>query len=310
MKKEIIFEISKNTQPSDIISKLDYSEYEKDITLTYTCGDFLKGELFTIINAYIKLLDVENTPYTFKLSDDNCYSINYIARINFFKNINYDFKESLNRHDTSKTLLEITEFNSKNMFEIATKVAYILKNNFDIEENILNCINYCLGEVIANVEMHANSKTNSLIYVQSFKNKFIKIFIIDNGDGFYKSFNENEEYSKLSENDLLILSVNEGFKSSKGKGRGYGLFHTKEFVKATKGVLSINTYGKILISNVDRTEVRDCPIWKGSIITLKINLDNKIDFSKVFTYNGNYYEPSEFEEHIEYYNENGISELW
>ncbi|WP_396179770.1 hypothetical protein [Flavobacterium sp.] len=80
MKKEIIFKIDNNTQPSDVISKLDYSEYEKDIILTYTCGDFLKGELFTIINAYIKLLEIEKIPFTFKLSDDNCDSINYIAR--------------------------------------------------------------------------------------------------------------------------------------------------------------------------------------------------------------------------------------
>lgn len=310
MRKDIKFEINNNTQASDIISKLDYSDYEKDILLSYTCGDFLKGELFVIINAYIKLLEYKKVPFTFKLSDDNCESINYVARINFFKNINYDFKESFNRHDASKTLLEITEFNSDNMFEITTKIAYILKNNFDIEENILNCINYCLGEVIGNVDMHANSKTNNLIYVQTFKNKFIKVFIIDNGDGFYKSFDENEEFSKLSEEDLLLFSVNEGFKSSKGKGRGYGLFHTKEFVTATNGILSINTCGKILISNMNRTEVRNCPIWKGSIITLKININNKIDFDKVFTANGNYYKPLEYEEHIAFYNENGISELW
>jgi hypothetical protein len=196
------------------------------------------------------------------------------------------------------------------MFEIVTKVAYILKNNFNIEENILNCINYCLAEIIANVDMHANSKTNSLIYAQAYKNKFIKLFIVDNGDGFYKSFDENEEFLRLSEEDLLILSVNEGFKSSKGKGRGYGLFHTKEFVTATNGILSINTCGKTLISNINRTEVRNCPIWKGSIITLKININNKIDFSKVFTANGNYYKPLEYEEHIEFYDENGKSELW
>lgn len=310
MKQQIIFDIKSETQVNDLILKLDYSEIEKDILLEYNCGDFLKGELFTIINSYINFLKTENIKYTFNLSDQNCSSLNYISRINFFKNIEFNYKENFNRHDSSKTLLEITEFNSENMFEIVTKVAYILKSNLHIEENTLNCINYCLAEIVTNVDMHSNSKTNGLIYVQTYKDKFIKIFIIDNGIGFYKSFEDNEEFSRLNEEELLIHSIKEGFRSSRSNGRGYGLFHTNEFIKAANGMFSINTYGKTLISTKNKTEVKDCNVFRGSVITLKVNIHNDIDFKKVFTTKGNYYTPSEFEEHLEYYKENGKMKIW
>jgi hypothetical protein len=313
MAKEIILNINQTTTINAIVNKLIYDDDKDDITikLSYEPGHFLKGEIFTVINAYIKHLESKKVICRFELLQNPCYSINYIARINFFKNINYPFVEDFNRHNTEGSLVEISEFNSKNMYDVVTRISYILSTVSDIDKDTINCVNYCLGELVANVEMHSKSNSNGLIYAQYFRNNILKIFIVDNGIGFYESFAENDEFNHLSEEDLLKKSLEEKFKSKNGGGQGYGLFHTKEFINLSEGILSINTCGKTLLSNKDYLSVINSNYWQGSIISLKFKTNCNVDYSQVFLANNDFYQPKiDLHELMEEYNNTNNEKLW
>lgn len=301
------FDITSNTKLDDIISLLDYSLDEKRIVLSYKC-EFINGEVFAVINSYLNYLKSNDIKYVIEYENSlECEASDYLSRINFFKNIGIDYEEKFTRTKNS-SLIEITEFNSSNMYEVATKVSYLLKQNLKLSDKILTCIDYCLGEILGNVDMHSNSKAGGLIYAQTFKKgKYIKLIIIDNGDGFLKSFENDTRLVNLSKEEILKKSLEEGFKSEKSEGRGYGLFHVKEFIAKSNGIFYINTCGTVLYSKDVGVAVKSCSHWQGSIIALKINTESDINPEEVFTSNGEYYLTLPFEERLENYND---EQLW
>jgi|GEM_PF-2357881 len=299
--KTIKFDITSETMLEDVISLLDYTVEKKKLIIKYNC-DFIKGEIFALINSYIKYLKSESVDFELDFGDSlDCEVTDYLARINFFKNLDIEYIEKFTRADLD-SLIEITEFTSLNVHNVATRLGYLLKQNLKLDDRILTCIDYCLGEILGNVEMHSNSKSGGVIFAQTFKKKkYIKLIIIDNGEGFFKSFEGDELANNITKEELLQKSLDEGFKSSKSEGRGYGLFHVKEFISKSNGIFYINTCGSVLFSKDSGFSVKKCSHWQGSIIALKINTEIEIDPEKVFTSEGNYYVTLPFEERIENY---------
>ncbi|AYN00846.1 hypothetical protein EAG08_11455 [Chryseobacterium sp. 3008163] len=230
---------------------------KKKIILNYKC-EFINGEVFALINSYINYLKSKNIEFEFENSME-CEASDYLARINFFKNIGVDYDEKFTKTNTSN-LIEITEFTSSNMYDVTTKV----KQNLKLDNRILTCIDYCLGEILGNVDMHSNSKAGGVIFARTFKKKkYIKLIIIDNGDGFLKSFENDSRVKDLSKEEILERSLQEGFKSAKSEGRGYGLFHVKEFISKSDGIFYINTCGAVLFSKGVEVVVKQCNHYRS-----------------------------------------------
>jgi hypothetical protein len=303
--------ISKSTTIKKLLFDLENENENLELTVEISTN-FIRGELFAILVSFYKSMKYKGllTKYNFNYENENI--LDYISRINFFQLIEEDSNEKFRRHDTSSTLIEISEFNSSNLFNITDKVAYLIKHNFGLEESIINCINYCLGEIIANVDVHSGSKINSILYAQYFRNsKTLKLFIIDNGIGIYNSLSSNILYNKLSVNEVLLKSVEEEVTRDKSVGGGYGLFHTAEFIKQNSGKLNIYSFDKVLEVSQRGKFVYNSPIWNGSIIALEINTDIFKDYTKIFTNKGKAYNPTSFNEIIEMkYGNINLDELW
>jgi len=280
---EIIEQLPKINDLSNEIIKID---------LKYKCGNFLKGEIFAIITAYIHYLreNDKNVELIYD-PDEECETIKYAARINFFQNIGVDFEEKFQRNSSVGRFIEITEFNDKNLFDIVFSLAQIFKKQLNLNKGVLNSINYCLGEVVDNVDTHSGSKNGGIIYAQYFSStQKLKIFIVDTGMGFYKSLTNNKEYKDMSEEEVIMKSIEKEVTS--GKGQGMGLFHTCLFTIANKGSLIINTCGKELYKNMANQKVIDVPFWQGSIICLELRTNVDVDYSIIFEG----YEPATLEE--------------
>jgi hypothetical protein len=260
-------------------------ESEVNIQLNYTCGKFLQGEIFAVIVAYVKYL--ERLGKVVKLiyePDEECETIKYAARINFFKLLGISFNEKFTRHDPSGRFVEITQFESDDtLFDVVHQVTTIFKTHLGLDENTLNSLYYCFSEVVGNVHIHAKSENGGLAYAQYFKGtNTLKIFIIDSGIGIHKSLTESVKYKTLTPEQALLKSIEKGV--TDGKGMGKGLYHTSQFLLKTLGLITINSCGKELrkSAGIPKGEVKDISFWQGTIISMIIRTDQKADFKGLF----------------------------
>ena len=285
--------------------ELIMEEKEIVIEIIYTCGNFLRGEIFAIIVSYVRYLKKLGKDVKILYDpDEECETIKYASRINFFRLIGIEFNENFNRQNSTGRFLEITEFTEENLFDIVHDTVKIFKANLNIDKDILDCIYYCFGEVVDNIETHAYSKNGGIIYAQYFPNAhIIKIFIIDSGIGFHESLKSCTKYKDISHEESLIKCCEKGV--TDGKGQGIGLYHTSLFVQANNGTLRVNSCGKELVKTATSEKINDIPYWQGSIISLELRTNQNVNYSEVFEG----YEPSTFDDLEESRNEK-IDELW
>jgi len=307
---KIDIKIEDNFGINDIISqlptvKLFESEDIIKIGIIYTCGNFLNGEIFAILVAYVRYLQKSGKEVQIIYDpDEDCETIKYASRINFFKLLEVDFNEKFNRQSSTGRFVEITEFNHVNLWDIVHKTVKIFKSSLNVDNSILDCIYHCFGEVVDNVDIHSQSENGGVIYAQFFPSaQKIKIFIIDSGIGFHESLKSCEEYKAISHEDCLSKCCEKGV--TDGKGKGIGLYHTSLFVQANNGTLIINSCGKELIKKANKEHIIDTPYWQGSIICLELRTNQSVDYNEVFKG----YTPSTFEDLEECRNEK-IEELW
>jgi len=307
---KINIEIKEYASINDILSQLPFKadvdrvEYI-EVELFYTCGNFVKGEIFALIVAYIRYLEHlnKNIKITYD-PDEDCQTIKYAARINFFNLIGIEFNEKFNRNETNGNFLEITEFNADNLYDVIQDTVRIFQKTLRLENSILDCVNHCFGEVVCNVDMHAESQSAGVIYAQYFPNaKKLSIFIIDCGIGFHESLKKSEEFKEISHEECLLKCCEKGV--TDGSGKGIGLYHTSLFISDNDGQMKINTCGKQLIKNNKVETVIDTSHWQGSIINLELKTNKVVDYQTVFEG----YEPLTFAENEECINEK-IAELW
>lgn len=310
---KIIIELEEGYGINEILSQLPEFrsiKYEEnlDIEVAYNSDDFLKGEIFAVIVAYVRWLKLLGKQVNVICdTSKDCNAVRYAARINFFKLLEIPFEEKFKRINPTGRFIEIKTFEEANQLKVLLDVVGIFKNTFKIDDTILDCINYCFGELVSNVDMHSQSGNGGIIYAQYFpKLNKLKFFIIDSGVGFHKSLTSTDNYKELTEEEALKMCVEKAV--TNGKGKGMGLYDTSLFVAATKGILSINSCGKELWKTDTFETIKDVPYWQGSIISMELKTNVAVNYEEVFEgYTPAGYNDYEYPQDKE---DNQIDDLW
>ncbi len=315
---KIVIQIKDQYGINNILSQIpEFNEIKNEenieIEIVYTCGNFLKGEVFAVLVAYVRYLEALKKQVRIIYNpDEDCETIRYAARINFFRLLGIEFDEKFDRHDAVGRFIEITPFEGEKLWDIVHEVTKIFKNALDIDNAILDSIYHCFGEVVCNVDTHSQSTNGGIIYAQYLSNiNTLKIFIIDSGIGFYQSLTSSKPYQQLTHEQVLSKCLEK--EVTNGKGKGMGLYHTSLFTIENKGILKINSCGKELSKTSMSESIKDVPYWQGSIISMEIRTNEKVNYDEIFEG----HEPLTFDDLEESRNEakaseneNKIEKLW
>lgn len=225
----------------------------------------------------------------------------YAERVDFYDHLNINVEKG-NRCSGEGRFIEIKQFNKNNNIDLVNSIMNIFEENLNIDKDVLSCMNYCLFEIVDNVENHAKSPIDGYLVAQSYKNKReLRIIFIDCGIGIHESLTKgkNQKYNNLSEHEALTKCLKKDV--TNGNGMGNGLYHTSKFIESNGGILTIYSGETKIIVEAFENEIKKIPHFKGTIVSLLIDLDSTVNLLDIF--DGNI--PTTVEEY-----EECVSGLW
>lgn len=205
-------------------------------------------------------------------TNQECDTIRYASRINFFANLGIDYTEKFVRHDASENLIEITKIQD-NSYGLDEKIVKILKSNFYLSDEDSETLIKVFYELVSNITLHAKAKNQGYLYCQRYKNSnTLELIIIDAGVGIKNSLNTAypDFTNEIALKECIKCAVTDG------NGRGIGLFYITELLKKNKGTFLIFSGNNGMLINAVRTELFDIPNWDGTIIKCVFNTKNAL----------------------------------
>ena len=200
----------------------------------------------------------------------------FLQRMDFFKTIGLEMREQFQRHEPQGRFVPVREVAVGREVQVAA--AEIVDTLRVDDREAANVLRHCIGEVIDNVFVHANSLTNATICAQHFPNAGrTQVGIVDTGVGFRTSFASSPLYRrmKLTDRDAITLGL-APYVTSKpptvemydsGYGRlGVGLFIVSCVLNQVGGRIQIASKTALFHRG------RWIPIrpWQGSIVGFEV----------------------------------------
>jgi hypothetical protein len=242
---------------------------------------------------------------------DNRDDIQYLQRVNFFKNLDIIISEEFIRHDASSNLLECNKIISDNdPHFIDNKLKTILESHLTDKQNLILGILLTTFEVTDNILEHSTGgafqETDRKIsipgfitaqYYNSYDNH-IEIGISDFGKGIVDTL--IQEYNNLSREDVLrkAFTLNTSRYKKIMPSRGNGLAKLKEFVLISKGYIKCRTNEFLIIFDESNPEgyIQKLDYIQGTHFDIKIGCYNNIDTKPIFNADFTDYEEDDFDD--------------
>ena len=139
----------------------------------------------------------------------------YMQRMDFFTHLGIDLEENFQRKDSSGRFLSLERIGrggNTNTAAVSSKIAEILvpeeaEETDPDKSNFLDCIEYCVSELMNNVIQH--SEGEGFVCAQFYPTKQItQIVIADAGIGIYDSFRSNRSpFAKEMNSDAEAIAI-------------------------------------------------------------------------------------------------------
>lgn len=211
----------------------------------------------------------------------------YASRMNFFKLLGIKYNEYYVRRNPNDNFIEITKMDIStdsyhNDIALVNKIMKIFDKHIELDNTVLRVLNFCLWELIDNINNHSNSESYTIVAQYYPSQEAIRLCLIDNGIGVYKALTETEgtKYSYFTPKEALTKCTDASI--TDGKGAGFGLYSFKKFVEENKGHLIIHSGDYCQELKQGKTNVYRCPHWQGTIVYCKIKTKNKVDYNRIF----------------------------
>lgn len=249
----------------------------------------LYSDHLVLISSTINYLKDKGINVTGNFSDfrKNSDQVKYASRINFFRQIGFEYEEDFSRQNATARFTEIRKFDESNAIEIHREIMEILLKD-SINDDMLLVLDYCLWEVIDNTIRHSLSDGtvyNGYGYIscQYFPSKKqIRIIVSDNGQGIHKALttHPDSKYSTLNEAEALEKSIEKGVTNS--TGMGFGLWATATLINENGGKLIIHS-GNHSLEIDNQKKLLDVSKWQGTYTYIRVNTDVAVNYDKIFT---------------------------
>ena len=208
-------------------------------------------------------------------------NLSYLQSINFFKELEIKHTESFQRYESTGRFLEITHMTKDTANEYVNNIMRILDSKMSSSKDTIACLNYCLWELVDNIQEHANSIIGGYTAAQYCPQKnCIEIVIVDVGCGICSSLKKNPKFKNLSEKETIKCCIQKGY--TRGTGQGNGLFQTTRFIQENNGIFCLYSGNYTLKIKNGKVQIDSAPQWQGTIIHVKLNSDVPVALNKIF----------------------------
>ncbi len=255
---------------------------ELALNINYKCPDFIHPEVLPIMASYILGLRARGVKVNVSFdTDQSCSSFHYAGRMKFFEHIGIPYKYPYKEHEPGGRFIPLTQINSGS-YTLDPQFAEQICEDLELQEDVSQAIIFSIGELVANITLHAESPAGGMLYGQRFpQNRTATFILVDPGVGIHSAFinGSNKEYHSLTEKECLEICTNQGVTC--GDGRGHGLFVIKEIISRNLGTFRLVSGGHFLSIINGNVSVNKTPYWQGTFIFCEFNLDNKVDLGIV-----------------------------
>jgi len=203
----------------------------------------------------------------------------YAGRVNFHELLQIDYEETYSRRDNGGRFIELKSFNSESIYPLQDELNMILYQRQGISRGIRELLFYCLGEIMDNTILHSGFEAGWLSAQYFPSTQEIRLIICDSGIGIHESLTKNTKYEPIDEAKAIELCVQRGV--TNGKGLGFGLYATSQFILHNQGDLLIYSGGHFLQMKNGAHTVSQGPRWRGTMVFLRIKTDIPVDYKLI-----------------------------
>lgn len=260
-------------------SYLDWNETNFHIDVDYSCGNYVDAVSYIVISAIRnELISLgKNVTVSFD-TNQQCDTVDYAARINFFKHCGIDYNEAFERKNPVGRFIEITNL-SPSDYAPPGQILELIQRNFQVNDVTMESISIIINELSCNIQMHSNSSCGGYFYAQLYpKRKMLEIIFCDCGKGVRESL--SKVYPEISNENALIKCIENGVTS--GEGRGQGLYVLSELVRRNGGDLDLVSGNGSISVQKGQTFVKTNREWKGVIVKMDLLLEGDLDVVGIF----------------------------
>lgn len=202
---------------------------------------------------------------------ESCNQLNYAERMGFLSSLGVNYKYPLSKRNGGGRFIELK--NISKIYYPGKEVIEVFEKNFNFNQDDAYDIATVISELANNGSMHSESKGGVMLYCQKYPTqKFLNLYIVDNGIGIYKAMNQIKKYKGLDELNTLKKSLE--FGEGNGKGYGQGLFLVSQFIKINYGYLRLisGKYLYLVKEGIEQFHELDT-CYSGVIIHIGIPFD-------------------------------------
>ena len=204
------------------------------------------------ITAIAKFLADKHCTIEYIFPPDKTYleTINFPNGIDFSNILPEEIESRLGRFN-AKTYLPVICFPAKNnethiREKVMSTVNSILRNQLQLQGNILQAIYYMIDELTQNVVDHSDAP-NGVVFAQYFSRKhYMDLCISDCGKGVYRAYLDSGKHNPANNTEALEFAVKGKSVKDLPDSRGFGLSTSRKMLvhglKGTFFVLSGDTF--------------------------------------------------------------------
>ena len=190
-------------------------------------------------------------------------------------------------HD--KTFIPVVAFPVSNVAENSqvrektlSAINSILKQQLNLQGNVLEGIYYLISELTQNVSDHSNG-TKGFLFAQYYPSKnYMDLSIVDTGRGLLQSYIDTGNYTITTDEEAIKLALS-GKSTKDINSRGYGIPTSRKLlVKGLKGKFFLWSGNALINHNAEKEEIIHLPEhfnWQGCYVALRIPIFNNEQFS-------------------------------
>lgn len=208
----------------------------------------------------------------------------YLARVGLKEFAGYKDDYPKRRQDTDRITNLIEVADSKDRQEARKNVLNVLQVNHDGARSVLD---YCLEEMLRNVDDHAESPVNALLQAQYYENRHeVVMAIADTGYGILRSLRQWHQ-NLDSDFDAVKAAMQPGVSgrnTKKGTNAGLGLTVSSRLITRMGGTFQLVTGSAALEVKSKTEEIRALRVpWQGVIVTMIVPRNDDLDWEGTFT---------------------------
>ena len=181
--------------------------------------------------------------------------------------------------------VSIDVFDAQTLNAVYGDVINTLTSYFEIEVSVLQALSYCLYEIMDNVHIHSGKSLGTAITHYDKTQGILRILIADDGMGIRASLAENEKFRNITEQEALVLCLQDSI--TDGKGMGFGLFTTSRLMNTIGNKFILHSGSHKLIIENGMSSVIENGFWQGTLIYMEIGTGKEIDPNQIVDHRAN-----------------------